>query len=77
MENHQSSCTTGSGKVASGVMPLFNSKMSTIVDWSQNKPLEELRQFVATLERQEAERKAKENREMLAAMSRHVLEEAR
>ena len=47
--------------------------MSTIVDLSQNKPLEELRQFVAELERQEAERKARDNREMLRSWRRGVL----
>ena len=40
-----------------------------------NKPLHELRLLVETLERQEAQRKAKEGQQMLAALSRHVLGE--
>jgi hypothetical protein len=40
-----------------------------------NKPLYELRNLVASLERQEAERKAREDQEKLAAMSRWALGE--
>lgn len=75
MKNYQTSATTGSGKITLAARPLFRPGMSTIVDLSQNKPLEELRKFVEGLERQEAERKAKENQKVLEAAARYVLDE--
>ena len=40
-----------------------------------NKPLYELRHLIEVVERQEAERKAKEKHEMLAAASRWAMKE--